>query len=142
MKTIILYYSYTGKTKALAVKKANELDAGIEEITDIKRPCMFKAFFSGVPNAIRRKKVKINPIKSGFSDYDKIIIMVPVWASHPAPAFNNIVEHIPSGKKVELIMISAGGGTKESAEKTIALVTARDCEVTAYTDVNAHEKNQ
>ena len=140
MKTIVLYYSYTGKTKVLAAEKANELNADIEEITEIKRPSMFKAFIVGAPYALKRKKAKINQIKSDLSNYDKIIIMAPVWAGNPAPAFNNIIEHIPSGKKIELVMVSAGGGTKGSAEKTKALVISRGCEVTAYTDVNAHKK--
>ena len=37
MKTLILFYSYTGKTKALAEKKAAELGADIEEIADMKK---------------------------------------------------------------------------------------------------------
>ena len=61
--------------------------------------------------------------------------MVPVWAANPATVFNNIVEILPAGKKVELVMVSGGGGTRKSAEKTKALIAARGCEVTAYTDV-------
>ena len=140
MKTIILYYSFSGRTKALALQKANELNADIEEITEIKKPSVLKAYFVGTVHAIKRKKTKINPVKSELSNYDLIIIMAPVWASRPAPAFNNIIELIPSGKKVELVMVSAGGGTKDSAEKTKRLVKAYGGEVIAYTDVNAHKK--
>jgi len=61
--------------------------------------------------------------------------MAPVWAGKPAPAFNNIVEQIPSGKKIELVMVSGGGGTKSSSKGTIELFTARGCEVTGYEDV-------
>jgi len=135
MKTIILYYSFTGKTKALATQKASELNADIEEITEVKKPSMFGAFVSGAFKAIRRKKTKINPIKADLAGHDQIIIMAPVWASNPAPAFNNIIEQIPSGKKIELVMISGGGGTKNSKKGTIELLTARGCEVTGYSDV-------
>jgi len=137
MKTIILYYSFSGKTKALAAQKAKELEADIEEITEEKRQSMLGAFFAGVPKAIKRKTVKIKPIASELSAYEKIIIMAPVWASHPAPAFNNIVELIPSGKKIEVIMVSAGGGTKKTEQKTKELFTSRSCEVTSYTDITA-----
>jgi len=140
MKPIILYYSFSGRTKALAVKKANELNADIEEVTEIKKPSVLKAYFIGTYHAIKRKKTEINPIKSELSNYDQIIIIVPVWASKPAPAFNNIVELLPSGKKVELVMVSAGGGTKKSALVTMARVVARGCEVIGYLDVNAHKK--
>ena len=140
MKTIILYYSFSGKTKALAIQKANELGAAIEEIIDVKKPSKLKALTAGIHKAVKRKKAEIQPLKSALADYDHIIIMVPVWASHPAPAFNNIIEHIPSGKKIELIMVSAGGGTKSSAEGTKALIAARGCELTGYADVKAAQR--
>ena len=135
MKTIILYYSFSGKTKALANQKANELKADIEEVTEVNKLSTFKAYTIGAFNAIKRKKTEIEPIKSELASYDKIIIMAPVWGGKPAPAFNNIIDQIPSGKKIELIMVSGGGGTKGSAEGTKALFTARGCEVAGYSDV-------
>jgi len=140
MKQIILFYSYSGRTKILAGMKALELNADIEEITEVKKMSVIKAYVVGGFYALRRKRVKINPIKANLSDYEQIIIMVPVWAGNPAPAFNSIKRLIPSGKKIELIMISAGGGTKKSAEKTKEFFINRGCEVTGYTDVNAHKK--
>ena len=137
MKTIILYYSYSGKTKALAIQKADELKTDIEEITEIKKSGKLKAYLAGVFQAVGRKKAKINPIKSELSNFDKIVVMAPVWAGHPAPAFNNIIEHLPSGKKIEVIMVSAGGGTKDSKEKTKEIITAQGCEVVDYTDITA-----
>ncbi|MCL2187026.1 MAG: hypothetical protein FWB86_14435 [Treponema sp.] len=135
MKTIILYYSFTGKTKTLAVKKASEINADIEEITEEKKMSFIGSFFIGAPKAVKRKTVKIKPIAADLNIYEKIIIMAPVWASHPAPAFNNIVEKIPSGKKIEIILVSGGGGTQKTAENTKKLFTDRGCEVTGYTDV-------
>jgi len=135
MKTIILYYSWSGKTETLASKKAEELGADIESVCDLKRTTMFGAFFIGCPKSIGRKKTKIKPINTDLSIYEKIIVMAPVWAGHPAPVFNNIAELIPSGKKIEIIMISGGGGTKKSEEGTKKLFTDRGCEVVSYTDV-------
>jgi len=137
MKTIILYHSWSGKTKALAVKKAGEIGADIEEIAEVKKLSGFGAFFVGAPKSIKRKTTNIKPIAADLTKYDQIIIMVPVWAGHPAPAFNNIVELVPSGKKIEIIMVSGGGGTKKSKEKTIKLFTDKGCEVTGYTDITA-----
>ena len=135
MKTVILYYSFSGKTKKLAIKKANELGADIEEITEVKKSSMLKAFTVGAFMAIKRKKAEIQPVTSVLSGYDQIIIMAPVWANKPAPAFNNIIEHLPSGKKIELFLTSGSGKTKGSTEGTKALVAARGCEVTGYTDI-------
>ncbi len=66
--------------------------------------------------------------------------MSPVWAGNPAPAFNSIIENLPSGKKIELVMVSAGSGTKKSAEGTKNLITAHGCEVTDYTDIKTMAK--
>ena len=135
MKTLILYHSFTGKTKKLALQKAAELGADIEEITGEKKPCKFKAFTVGIIKALGRKKAKIKPIQSELNRYDQIIIMTPIWAGHPTPVFNSIIALVPSGKKLELIFVSQSGATKESAEGTKALVTSRGCELTGYTDV-------
>jgi flavodoxin len=140
MKTLILFYSFSGNTRKLASQKAAETGADIEEIIEIKKMFVLKAYTVGAYRAMKRKKAEIQPIKSQFNSYEKIIIMAPVWAGNPAPAFNSIVEQLPSGKKVELVMVSAGSGTKVSAEGTKNLITARGCEVTDYIDIKTMAK--
>jgi flavodoxin len=140
MKTLILFYSFSGSTRKLASQKAAETGADIEEITETKKMFVLKAYTVGAFRAMKRKKVDIHPIKSQLNNYEKIIIMIPVWASNPAPAFNSIVEQLPAGKKVELVMVSAGSGTKDTAEGTKNLITARGCEVTDYTDIRTMVK--
>ena len=136
MRTIILYYSHSGSTKALALKKAQELGADIEEVIEVKKP--FLAV--GLYRAARRKKTAIQPIKACLDSFGKIIIMSPVWAGHPVSAINSAIGCLPKGKDVEFIMVSAGGGTKASAEKTKALAAAQGCEVAGYTDVQVKRK--
>jgi len=142
MKTLILFYSFSGSTKKIAFQKALEIEADIEEILETKKMSVLKAYTAGAYRAMKRKKVEIRQIKSQLNDYEKIIIMSPVWASSPAPVFNSIVEQLPSGKKIELVMVSAGSGTKSSAEKTKSLITARGCEVTDYIDIKTFAKKK
>ena len=136
VKTLILYYSYSGNTKALATKRAAKLGTDAEEIAEVKKPFILV----GIYRAWKRKRTAIQPIKSQLDSYDKIIIMSPVWGSYPVSAINSVIEQLPTGKKIELIMVSAGGGTKASAEGTKALVTKRGCEVVGYTDIVARRK--
>jgi len=140
VKTLVLFYSFSGCTKKLASQKAAETGADIEEIIEVKKMFVLKAYTAGAYRAMKRKKTQIQPVKSQLNGYEKIIIMCPVWAGNPAPAFNNIVDLLPSGKKIELVMVSAGSGTKKSAEKTKALITARGCEVAGYTDIRTMAK--
>ena len=136
MKTIILYYSRSGTTRVLADKKATELGADIEEILDIKKP----SIFSAIIKALKRAKTEIQPIKAQLDIYEKIVIMSPVWAGSPVPAVNSVIDCLPSGKKIEFIMVSMGGGTKDSAARTKEFATARGCEITGYTDLKAVRK--
>lgn len=137
IKTLILYISYSGNTKAFANKKAAELKADIEEIQDVKKPSVI----SGVFKVLTHRKSAIQPIKSKLSDYSKIIIMSPVWAGSPVSAINSVIECLPAGKQIEFFMISAGGGTKKTEEGTKKLITSRNCEVTGYTDVKIKREN-
>jgi len=140
MKTLILFYSFSGNTRKLASKKAAETGADIEEVTETKKMSVLKAYIIGAYRAMKRGKAEIQPIKSQLDSYEKIILMAPVWAGNPAPAFNSIIEQLPAGKKIELVMISAGSGTKKSAEGTKNLITARGCEVTDYIDIKTMAK--
>ena len=141
MKTLIIFYSYSGNTKELALARAKETGADIEEITETKKQSTIAAYTTGCYMAIKGKKSEIIPLRSNLDDYEKIIIMSPIWAANPVPAVFNIFDLLPAGKKVELVMVSAGGGTKGSKERTKALVTARGCEVINYSDIKAKRKN-
>jgi flavodoxin len=140
MKTLVLFYSFSGNTRKLATQKATEAGADIEEVIEIKKMSVLKAYIIGAYRAMKRKKTEIQPIKSQLNSYEKIIIMAPVWAANPAPVFNSIIDQLPAGKKIELVMVSAGSGTKKSAEGTKNLITAHGCEVTDYIDIKTMAK--
>jgi len=137
MKTIVLFYSRTGNTKFLAGKKAAELGAEIEEIREVKKTGMI----AGCYRALKRRKTEIQPIQAELGSYDAIVIMVPIWAGHPVSAIYGILERLPQGKKVELVLVSGGGGSKKSAEGTKACIAERGCELIGYTDIMAQRKN-
>ena len=132
MKTIILYYSHSGNTRAYANQMAAEKGADIEEIVEIKKPIMP----IGIQRAVTFKRTPIRPIKANLDDYDRITIMSPVWAGHPVSAIYSAIDLLPEGKQVELIMVSAGGGSVSSAKKVVALVHGRKCDVAWHEDVS------
>ncbi len=135
MGQIILFYSFTGKTRDLAIKKCEELGADKFEVKETKRRGVFNALLVGARQAMKHKTVPVEPIDIDLGAYEKIIIMMPIWAGFPAPAFNNVVALLPEGKQVELVMLSGSGVSKK--EKIIEQVRLRGCEVTAYSDVKA-----
>lgn len=142
MKTLVVYYSYKGRTKVFAEGKAKELGAETLELVEYKRRGFIRLFLGGVPAAVKGKKdiLMYYPASADkYTQYDKIVICMPIWNGHPAPAFNNIVEVLPEGKPVELYMLSKSADTSKNKEAIIAKITAKGCEVIAYTDVNGKE---
>lgn len=134
MKAIVIYYSFSGKTKQIAEQKAQELNADILEVNEQKKRGILGAYIMGSFSAMRHKKVSLAQDIPNLSGYDRIVIAVPIWAGSPAPAFNVITEHLPGGKDVELILTSGSGNSAKSAVHTKGQVTHRKCRVVSYTD--------
>jgi flavodoxin len=135
MKTLVIYYSYTGKTKIIAEELAKKESADIVEVKEKKKRSKFNAYVFGSFAAMRQKKADLEPFNIDFSVYEKIIIAIPIWAGSPAPAFNNIVELLPNDKTVELIMTSGSGKSSGSVEKSKELITLRNCNLVEYRDI-------
>ena len=136
MKTLVLFYSFTGKTKAIATKKAAELGADIFEIKETKKRNIFSAFTSGAFSAIKQKKVDIQSITTDLNSYEKIIIIMPIWASAPAPAFNSLLDFLPGNKSIELICVSGSG--KSNKEKVIKKLKGLKINISNYMDIKAN----
>ncbi|NCA66486.1 MAG: hypothetical protein EOM87_00320, partial [Clostridia bacterium] len=132
--TIVMYYSCNGHTKSVAEKKARELGADIVEIKELKKRSVLSAYSKGCFAALRQKSVKVLPFFVDYSNYGKIILCAPVWASFPAPAFNSIVDALPAAKEVEVYLVS-GSGNSGSRAKVTAKIEKQGCMVTGYTDI-------
>ena len=135
MKTLVIYYSYSGHTKKIVENIATKENADIIEVKDKKKQPRVVAYISGSFKAFKRKQIDLQDFNSDFSQYDKLIIAMPIWAEHPAPAINNIINILPSSKEVELIMVSGSGSSKGSKDKTIELIASKGCNVTKYEDI-------
>lgn len=135
MSTLLAYYSYSGNTKNFAEEAAKKEGAQLCEIKEVKRLPAIGTFFVGCPQAVSGKARPIQPLGVNLGDFDKIILMAPIWAGNPAPALNGVIALLPSGKEVELRMVS-GGGTSNK-EKVTARVEAKGCKVVGYRDIES-----
>jgi len=139
MKTLVLYHSYSGNTKTIATELAEKESAEIVEIKNVKRPRKLKAFTAGIVASIRGKAWKIQPLEVDFAEYERLILLSPVWAGNPTPAFNALLELIPEGKSVEIKMVS-GSGESECKEKLEAKITGKGSALTSFEDIKAARK--
>lgn len=136
MKTAVVYFTFGGYTAKEAEKLAAERSAPICRVREAKSCSLITAFVPGGLYAMRRRAVAIEPLALNLNDFDRIVIGCPVWAGHPAPAFNAIAKLLPAGKEVELFFCSAGSGTQKSMEGTKALIERKGCTVISYRDIH------
>ncbi|HAB61961.1 MAG TPA: hypothetical protein DCE48_14920 [Lachnospiraceae bacterium] len=141
MKTIIMYYTFGGSSRKEANRIADENDNSVLcEIKEENKRNIITAFFSGCPKAIKREQSSIQKIEHNLDNFDKIILVAPVWAGFPAPAFNSMVELLPSGKEVEVYLCSGGGETPKSQEGTGQIIRDKSCNLIAYHNIKTTKK--
>ena len=136
MKILILYYSYTGNCKRQAeLLKEQDPTAELFEVKEKRRYKMFGTVLINCPKAALRKESAICEIEVNLKDYDKIIIVAPIWNGYPAPVFNSIVHRLPEKIEVELFLCSGGGETPKSKKGTCDLIKKANCKLIAYHDI-------
>ena len=136
MKTLVIFYSYSGRTKAIAEALAAKESADISEVLDTFRPGILKAYTAGIIAAIRGKAWPFEALDADLYEYDRLILLAPVWADNPPPAFNAMLELLPAGKTVSVKMVSASGKSN-CKERLEAAIKAKGCTLESFEDIKA-----
>lgn len=142
MKTLVIFYSFSGRTKKEAEKIAAAENADLCEVREVKKRNIITAFIPGCPKAIKRTAPAVQPFGVKPGDYDRILIGAPVWAGFPAPAFNSIVNTLPQGREVGVFLTSSSGDTSKSADGTKKLIEAKGCRLIEYKDIVTASKKK
>ena len=122
-KTLVLYYSLTGTTKAVAEEIAADLAADIEEITCVDP--YDTNFQACIARCIQEREAgvlpEINPVKADLTQYDVVFIGYPVWFGTYAPPVTKWLEGVDlSGKKVVPFCTFGSGGLESSVKDLTA----------------------
>ena len=121
-KMLVLYYSQTGNTKAVAVEIANKLGADIEEITMVEP---YDPDFQATIDRCKKDQEQgilpeIQPVKADIANYDVIFLGFPVWFGTYAPPVTTFLNSADfSGKKI-VPFCTFGSGGLESSVKDLA----------------------
>ena len=146
MYSLIIYYSLTGRTHYEAKRLSEKLEAEIYEVREQKHRSLWNAYLFGPSQAKARKYVVVEPIAVNLEDYDRIIIMCPIWGGYPAPAFNTIVRELPVGREVELYFTSDSGRARDldSIRKRVELqgVHVTDVKVIKTEDLKKRDRRR
>jgi len=93
MKSLIVYYSYSGNTGKVAEILKNILSKkGQAEIHQLKPIDESNNFFVQAASAFTGKRARLSNVKFDLSGYDLICLGTPVWAFAPTPAINTFLD--------------------------------------------------
>ena len=121
MKTLIVYFSATGNTKAAAQKLAKEFNADLYEITPEE---LYTAADLDWRDKTSRSTIEMQDKSSrpaikgrceNIADYDTVWIGFPVWWYTAPTIVNTFIEaHDLSGKTLNVFATSGGSDVKDS----------------------------
>lgn len=121
MKTLVVYFSATGNTKAAAEKLAKEYNADLYEITP-EQPYSAadldwrdKSSRSTIEMKDKSSRPAIVGRCENIADYDTVWIGFPVWWYTAPTIVNTFIEaHDLSGKVLNVFATSGGSDVKDS----------------------------
>ena len=125
MKTLVVYFSQTGKTQELAEKIAG---ANLLRIQTKKSYEMSykKTVFTSLKEIFTKARPKLDMEIPDISGYDRILIGAPIWCGCVPNAVYSFLDRIDlSGKKAALFTTSGASQPDKIAEKLKKEYTAR-----------------
>ena len=130
MKTLIIYYSYSGHTDKVVqlfsgvLKKRGEVT-----IQRLKPKDEINSFLLQCKAAFQRKRAElVEGATFDVSPYDLILLGSPVWAFAPTPALNTCLDNLSglNGKRVIILLTSgSGAGVKRCFDNIRAVLEAK-----------------
>ena len=122
MKSLVVYYSMTGKTRLAAQAIAKVLNATLVEIEERRPIPMPFVYLSGGFRAVTNRGSRICPVDVDLKRYERIFIGSPIWASSPTPAINSFIYQTDFEDRNVIPFFTMGG---DNSEKALANITAK-----------------
>ena len=126
MKSLVVYYSHTGRTRAVAEMIAAAVSGDLEQIVEVgvERKGLMGFLRSG-RGAMRKEKSQIEPPKKRPADYDLVLVGTPVWGWNLVPAVRSYLSAVDlKGKPVALFCTLGGTNSTRTFASMRELVAA------------------
>lgn len=123
MKSLVVYYSLTGKTRLVAQTIGKELNATVMEISETKPRKRGPSLYPiGGFEAKMNKRSKIEPIEADLAQYERVFVGSPVWNSRPVPAINAFIYNVDFEDRSVIPFFTMAGDNSRTA---LANITAK-----------------
>jgi DNA-binding transcriptional ArsR family regulator len=125
LNACVIFYSYSGVTRALASQIRNAFGCDLIEVKAKREYSAFSVYTTGVLHSLKHSCDPILPEIIDVSKYDLLVIGYPVWVGNPAPPINSAVRALLSceGKKAVIFITSCGQPGEALAFIRAALTT-------------------
>ena len=145
MRSLIVYYSFSGNTDRVAKVFASVLkEKGDVELLRLMPKEEIKTFLGQCTAARGGKRAELqNAVNGDVSHYDMVIIGSPVWAFAPTPAVNTYLDKVNGlhGKKVAVLLTSGSGlGVKNCFKHIRRILESKGASTIA--EINIPDKMQ
>ena len=122
MKSVIIYYSYSGNTAAAAMGVASVIGADVVQVEDVEKPGKFKAYIMGAFAARKEQAWPVKQLAIDLKGYDRVFIGAPVWWGKQAPEANAAIDQLALTGKQVVVFVTLGGNSSAGA---LEALTAR-----------------
>jgi flavodoxin len=140
-KTLILYYSLTGNTKAGCEALQKELGADIMEIKDLRKRSGKWGFFKTAIGSLFGRHTRIEPEKPDLTGYQNIILGSPIWTGKLSMAIRTFIDRNRfDGKKVIIYTTTNAFEKEKYKEKGKNLMRKAGGDVVGYYQILAKEE--
>lgn len=116
-KTLIVYFSWSGNTRAVANHIHDLIGGDIVEIeTVVPYPDTYEEVTQIVPGQLASDyRPELKTKVGNMDEYDTLIVGTPIWGSHLAPPVKSfLAEYDLSGKAIAPFCTHGGSGTAQS----------------------------
>ncbi len=123
MATLVIYYSKTGNTRAVAERIAEVTGGELEELTErgVKRSGILGWLLSGRDGLCQRAST-IDPPKRDVQSYDTVFVGSPVWGGNLVPAVRSYLSSVDlQGKNLGLFCTMGSGGDRKTFDSMRSL---------------------
>ena len=116
MKTLVVYFSQTGKTKALAKRLAGIADADLLEIKTKKSYEMSyrRTVGTSMKEILTKARPELDMTIPDLSGYDRVLIGAPIWCGTVPNAVRSFLDAV-NLKEKKAALFTTSGSTKPDA---------------------------
>ncbi len=123
MKTGIIYYSLSGKTRNVVEKLHGTIDGDLIEVSVNPPYSTLSAVTKGCYRALKGSADEVLPDQIDVSGYDLLVIATPVWAGRSTPAIHGAINNLHGFQGKPTFLICTCGDAK-SGEQALSQLTS------------------